>query len=71
MIRYLTITFFFEALVFLGLGLRVLLAKRPILFNARWLLAFMVVVLSPMILRVRFSLLTHLCLPRSLSFSAY
>ncbi len=50
MTEYLTITFFFEALIFLGIGLRVLLARRPLLFKARWLLGFMVVILSPMVI---------------------
>lgn len=38
MIEYLTLTFFIEAVFLLGIGIRVLVAKRPFLLNARWLL---------------------------------
>lgn len=44
------ITFFIEALIFLGIGIRVMAAQRPLLFKARWLLGFMVLILSPMLI---------------------
>ena len=50
MTESLTVIFSIEALIFFGIGLRVLIARRPLLINARWFLGFMVLALSPMLI---------------------
>ena len=49
MIEYLTVTFFLEALFFLGIGIRVMAARRPLLLHTRWLLGFVAIAFSPAI----------------------
>ena len=50
MTESLTVILSIEALIFFGIGLRVLIARRPLLINARWFLGFMVLALSPMLI---------------------
>lgn len=47
MIEYLTLICFVEAAFLFAIGIRVMAARRPLLFNARWLLMFLAVALSP------------------------
>ena len=47
MIEYFAVTFFLEALFFLGIGIRVMAVRRPLLLNARWCLGFIAVVFAP------------------------
>lgn len=50
MLEYLTLIFLIETLFFLGIGIRVLAAQRPFVLNARWLLGFIVIAFSPMVI---------------------
>ena len=50
MTEFLTVIFFIEALIFLGIGLRVLITGRPFFLKARWFLGVMVLALSPMLI---------------------
>ena len=50
MIKYIVVTLFVEALFFLGIGIRVMAARRPLLFNARWILGIVAVAFAPAVI---------------------
>ncbi len=47
MIEYLILICFVEALFLFAIGIRVMAARRPLLFSAKWILAFLAVAFSP------------------------